>query len=169
MSRIEKMILLRKQGKLLKEIGSRFHLSTERIRQLIGYIKPPPKYPIGFKRCYQCKKTLPISNFYKSKSKTSTTNNRCILCLKINSNKWMKLYQYKYHVGGKYYLHSLARAALYNATKRNKIIKPSVCEINIDCSKRIEGHHYLGYDKSNYLNVRWLCSKHHKLADKGLI
>lgn len=55
-----------------------------------------------------------------------------------------------------------ANYTLRNAVKSGKIIKPNKCEI-IDCNEtKIYGHHHLGYNKENWLNVQWLCSKHHK-------
>ena len=32
----------------------------------------------------------------------------------------------------------------------------------------VQGHHYQGYDPEHYLDVKWLCSKHHKQEHKKL-
>jgi hypothetical protein len=34
------------------------------------------------------------------------------------------------------------------------------------CSDRVEAHHYLGYAPHNWLKVQWLCSRHHRIADR---
>ena len=52
-----------------------------------------------------------------------------------------------------------AQMAVYYAVKVGKL-KRKPCEI---CGATpAEGHHYLGYDKENHLDVIWLCRKHHK-------
>lgn len=54
----------------------------------------------------------------------------------------------------------LAHAAIANALKRGKIVKPKSCQ---DCGKevRIESHHYLGYAKQHRLDVVWVCRRCH--------
>jgi len=50
--------------------------------------------------------------------------------------------------------------ALNNAINSGKIKRPIKCE---SCGKRrkVEGHHYKGYAKKNWLIVCWLCKECH--------
>ena len=162
----------RKLGWTLQKIGDKFSISRERVRQILGNTGRLMKYPEGYRRCHgPCHRVLPIADFYiyktgKQKGKPIT---RCKSCLKIHSREWGKKYQYRYKVGGKYHQSTLARQSLGMAIRTGRIIKPDTCMVNKDCFGRIEGHHYLGYEKENYLKVLWLCSKHHEEADKGTL
>lgn len=42
---------------------------------------------------------------------------------------------------------------------KNGDIKKSPCEVCGDINSN--AHHYLGYDKEHYLDIKWLCTKHH--------
>ena len=55
-----------------------------------------------------------------------------------------------------------ARAAVFRAVKKVKIIKPGYCD-NANCmeTEGLEAHHYNGYAKKNWLDVIYLCKKHH--------
>ena len=165
---IEQAKRLRRQGKSLQIIGDVFGVTRERIRQIVGntgWINRV-KYPIGFHRCSSCKKTLPVTNFYVSMTQNIRTLYCCKECLKTYSRKWSKRYSYKYKKGGKYFEQAKARNYLNYALSR-KMVKKGNCVVGFDCSGRIEGHHYLGYDKKHYLDVLWFCSKHHGRADRN--
>lgn len=58
-----------------------------------------------------------------------------------------------------------ARGAVNYALSVGKLIKPSVCESEGCSVSKIEAHHHLGYDKENWLSVRWLCRQHHTQVD----
>jgi hypothetical protein len=60
----------------------------------------------------------------------------------------------------------LARSRLRYAVKTGKISKPEICEQRDCLNSKIEGHHYLGYDKEHWFDVMWLCRKHHLDAHK---
>lgn len=162
---LEDMISLRQNGSSLKKIGEKYGISGERARQLVGYIKRKAKYPPGIKRCYQCKKTLSTDHFYKSKNESN--NNRCIDCLKHNSNIWTKKYLYKYKVNGEYGNQIRARACVQYKVHTGSLIKPKICSINDNCKGRIEAHHYLGYEPEHWLDIQWLCTKHHAAVDSN--
>ena len=58
-----------------------------------------------------------------------------------------------------------ARRAVRLALKRGTLVKPDRCEFS-DCTRSVlQAHHWKGYDSENHLNVLWLCSKHHTLAE----
>lgn len=51
------------------------------------------------------------------------------------------------------------------AVKCGKIIKPKNCQNCGNETKRIEGHHWHGYDDQHALDVQWLCHTCHMEAD----
>jgi hypothetical protein len=56
-----------------------------------------------------------------------------------------------------------AKQKLRYAVIKGKIIK-QICEV---CGeKKVEAHHYLGYDPSHWYDVQWLCHDHHRDAHK---
>ena len=76
-------------------------------------------------------------------------------------------YRYKKIDAQKYPSKHKARIAVYRAVRAGTLHKPTNCE---ECKKKfskdkIEGHHE-DYDKP--LEVRWLCRKCHREADKKL-
>lgn len=61
--------------------------------------------------------------------------------------------------------HQSAQHAVARALKKGILIKLP-CKI---CnSLLVEAHHYLGYNKIHWLDVRWLCDKHHVLEHECL-
>ena len=56
-----------------------------------------------------------------------------------------------------------AWTAIRYATKSGKIVRPKRCEA-CGSTRRIEAHHYLGYAKEHWLEVRWLCGECHIAA-----
>jgi len=53
-----------------------------------------------------------------------------------------------------------ARRAVSRAIKRGKLIRPGIC-LRCAETKNIQGHHYKGYKKENWLDIIWLCPKCH--------
>ena len=53
-----------------------------------------------------------------------------------------------------------ARFAVRNAVRRKALIKPTKCS---KCGKVgvIQAHHYNGYEKENYLKIKWICVSCH--------
>ena len=172
----KKAIELRKSGKKLQEDGNVFGVTRERIRQILNEVGGMKKYnhtylvddfyPKGYKRCYHCKKTLKLEVFYTDKGGIRGRSNNCTKCQKEIVKKYNKKYAKEYCKGGKYYQKQKARAAVYQALKRNKLKKGHCVFKNEECKGRIEGHHYLGYEKKHYFDVEWICRKHHRLVDK---
>jgi hypothetical protein len=56
-----------------------------------------------------------------------------------------------------------ARMAVNNAVVAGKLTRLpcTICD-----NPNSEGHHYLGYAKEHWLDVQWLCRKHHKEANE---
>ena len=169
-------IKLRKRKKTLREIGEKFGVSRERVRQLLKKKGDFSKYNypnrlvylLGYKGCCDCKKTLKFNKFYNDKSSSSGYSDRCIYCTKKQIKKYSEKYKKEYLKNGKYYQKQKSRQAVYQAIKRGDLVK-GVCKRNSSkCMGQIEAHHYLGHDKKNYLNVRWYCRKHHRELDESV-
>src|SRR5208283_956682 len=47
--------------------------------------------------------------------------------------------------------------AVGRATASGKLVKPKECSKCGAISRRIEAHHYLGYEKAHHLDIQWLC------------
>ncbi len=56
-----------------------------------------------------------------------------------------------------------ARNALNTAIYRGKLIRKP-CEVCGD--SKTEGHHHKGYEREFWLDVRWLCKRHHDEAER---
>ena len=66
-------------------------------------------------------------------------------------------------------LESFLRRSAWNKIKDEIKLekkKKLPCEI-CKTTKNIEAHHYLGYEKENWLKVKWLCIKHHRAEHRS--
>lgn len=62
--------------------------------------------------------------------------------------------------------HAAARAAVNAALKKRLVVNIyEGCEVCGE-TKGVEAHHYKGYNIAYWLEVRWLCKKHHLVAEK---
>lgn len=60
-----------------------------------------------------------------------------------------------------------ARRTLNRAVLADMIVKPTNCQMeDATCGGEIQAHHWQGYDLANIFNVKWLCAKHHREAEK---
>lgn len=155
---IEEIRNLRKSGKKLSEIATLFGVSRQRIHQMIGNTGIFYKYPKGMLGCFDCKKVLFLNQFYGS-------SKRCIPCTKAFQKKYITKYRKEYLKGGKYHSRALARAAVMGALKSGRITKGDCILQSDNCSGRLEAHHPNGYEKEQYLDIQWLCRKHHQETD----
>lgn len=164
------LISLRNSGKYHWEIAKIYGVSKQTIINYLNKLGEETalksKYKTGWRRCYKCKQTKTIDNFYRLGN--GKLNNRCISCTKTLSRKYLNTEKYKayYRKGGRYYQQTKARSLVRDAVKKGILVKSTRCMINSNCNGRIEGHHYLGYAKENQLKVKWLCTKHHSTFDK---
>jgi len=124
------------------------------------------------KKCFKCGEDKPLSDFYKHKGMRDGLLNKCKECSKTDStnhrNKnidavrsydrnrgnrqpdwYIKEYRSRFPV--KYKAHNIVN----NAIRDGKLFRMP-CEI---CGNLGEAHHD---DYAMPLNVRWLCSAHHK-------
>lgn len=55
-----------------------------------------------------------------------------------------------------------ARHAIHYAIKQGKLDRPKNCSIaGCRSTSKIQAHHWKGYDQIHWLDVQWLCPKHH--------
>jgi hypothetical protein len=143
------------------------------------------------KKCVRCGKIKPRSEYFRDKTRPSGFRYYCKLChykwradyLKKNRdhiNSKMRICSKRYREKLKTTEHgrginrarafrnyhknidkARARVLLRTYVFEGKILKPESC---FDCGKsncRISGHHHMGYDDKNKLNVIWLCDQCH--------
>ena len=136
------------------------------------------------KKCFKCKRLKPIYHFYKHPQTADGYLGKCKCCTKKDasivyfSNKEYyqnyekernqrserkmarKIYQQRRRekCKGKY----RANQKVSNAVRDGRIIKQP-CEICGD--QKVEAHHK---DYRKYLDVQWLCFKHHRELHKSL-
>ena len=115
----------------------------------------------GYKRCYGgCKQDKLIGEFYGIKTR------RCKECLKKYLVKYRKNNRNKIKLNTfRHFEQFSARGAVRYALMSGILRKGACCLKDDTCSKRIEAHHYLGYDKKHYLDIKWCCTHHHRIID----
>ena len=154
--RKEEMSRLRSEGYTLQEIGYLYHVSKERVRQILGkakkkdFLEPDEE---GYRRCARCKEYVAEEWFYSEKC------NVCIDCTKEKQKEIMKANP-EYKKGGKYYDKASCRRKTHYLVKTGKLKKGECKMKSGECFGRIEAHHYAGYDHPEL--VEWYCNKHHR-------
>ena len=126
------------------------------------------------KTCFKCNEEKPISEFYKHKRMADGHLNKCIECTKKDELKrrWEnieKIRRYDRERGNrqtqeyikeyrsKYPKKVKATTMVNNAIRDGKLFKEP-CQV-CGTTEKIHAHHE---DYAKQLNVRWLCSAHHK-------
>lgn len=66
-----------------------------------------------------------------------------------------------------------ARDALGGAIRTGALVRGpcSICGMTprvVNGRNRIEGHHWKGYDRENWLEIQWLCRLHHAQAERAM-
>lgn len=132
------------------------------------------------KKCFKCGLVKPINEFYKHKGMADGHINKCKTCAKKDAvdryhnpetNKKIKKYEtmrskkpsrkrkaraYLLKYREKYPEKYKARTAVRNAIRDGRLVKEP-CRVCGDTNS--EAHHN---DYSKYLDVEWLCFKHHR-------
>jgi len=133
------------------------------------------------KRCSVCKKEKPRDAFNKANALPDGLQYKCRQCQKDyqQANKERdRERRRKYCLANKIAARervyksrkrhkdrSNARCAVYYALTHDKIKRPNACEC---CGKECKphAHHYLGYEKKHYLDIKWLCLDCHWKEDR---
>ncbi len=147
-------------------------------------------------KCRNCKVVKTLDNFYLSKTDRNGHKATCKDCARQRSrdyylrnredqieysrqwyskNRAKKLtYQKKYNkdnqekvfarvIGENRSIKGKARQALHYAIKKGELQRQP-CEV---CGEvKVDAHHHKGYEKQYWLDVKWLCHKHHGEAHR---
>ena len=126
------------------------------------------------KQCRDCKETKPLAEFYKHSQMADGRLNKCKSCVKdrvarhrlrnidriraydrARGNRQKPSYynEYQAKYPNKYKAHNMVKAAI----RGGKLFREPCKECG--SKKRVHAHHD---DYLKPLNVRWLCSAHHK-------
>jgi hypothetical protein len=62
----------------------------------------------------------------------------------------------------------MARAMLGKAIRDGLLTKPKICKNCGGSNRRIEAHHFKGYEREHWYTVEWLCSRCHRLAHRPM-
>jgi hypothetical protein len=140
-------------------------------------------------RCSRCTETKDSSEFWKNKGTKTRHANECKSCFKEHAEAYIETdayrkaqarclkkilsdptaataYRRRRALASATYreLHHdryVAKYMLMHYVQYGQIVKPKVCE---DCgarlpSQKLNGYHHKGFEKRNWRNVLWLCSK----------
>jgi len=58
-----------------------------------------------------------------------------------------------------------AMAAVSQAVRSGQLVKSAHCSAPGCAQTRVQGHHHHGYDPEHWLDIVWLCAKHHYQGD----
>ena len=65
--------------------------------------------------------------------------------------------------------HWYARSAVWRAVRTGRLERNSFCAVaNCRIEDSIQAHHYLGYEKEHWLDVIWVCPKHHRKLESNI-
>lgn len=109
--------------------------------------------------CAVCKTRKPPSEFYTNKNIPGRLYNRCKTCDKArNREQDRKEYMREYMKKNREENPHKWAARTY----ARKMLKKQPC---MECgAEKVQAHHHVGYAPENWLNVQWLCKKHHMAA-----
>ena len=136
------------------------------------------------KICRLCHKLIPFSDFYVSKHYKDGYTNACKECIRARARARaranpiraiQKVQAYRKTAAGKRTMRKARKRAYYRYPEKEKarvavrkaiangILTPQPCAVCGEV-KGVESHHD---DYNKPLEVKWLCSLHHKEADKA--
>lgn len=124
-----------------------------------GYekIKSKPKAVLP-RKCVICKKEFTIPKAWVAKKR----GNEGVYC----SRECRYKVRMRWTANEKQNARTLIRSLIHRG-----ILEVKLCET---CNKSAQAHHYKGYDRKNWLDIKWLCPNHHlqeheRLRRTGLI
>jgi len=131
------------------------------------------KATVSKKECFKCRKTLPLTEFYKHKHMRDGHVNKCKRCNKIDvkANREKNIDYYREYDRGRGYRQTpeynkeyrqkfptkYRAVSLVSKAVRDKKLFKEPCE-TCGSEDRVHAHHD---DYAKPLNVRWLCAAHH--------
>ena len=134
----------------------------------------------SLRECVKCKEFKTRESFSPNKRRSDGLQSYCKSCYgaihrafsKTDARKswlkeWSKNERRRQYVKSYYYKSDRdkrnARNAVHDAVEQGKLFKPQNCSRCINPSP--QAHHHNGYSREFWLDVVWLCSECHRLAD----
>lgn len=123
------------------------------------------------KTCRRCKTEKPIELFTVESRKLDGRHSRCLECNKTQQRDAYKKEPRRFYENSRKWIinnpeKQKAHKAIQRSIESGVIQKPKSCQGCGEEKVRLDAHHWMGYNKENQLNVKWLCRKCHKSADK---
>lgn len=138
------------------------------------------------KKCGSCEELKPLAEFPKAKTKSGYYS-YCKLCANSKNQSVYKRYKhsiserikdYRRTSRGKEVMRKAtakqvlehpervaARAYVRKAVLHGFLTKSPCCDIEGCINRNIQAHHLLGYEQKHWLDIVWLCVKHHHQAE----
>ena len=143
---------------------------------------------MGKKECYRCHLEKPVEDFPRERKRPDGLAVWCRACFadyarsrsgravqakqraSAKRRDWLRRYygtkDYQVIIARKreeQKLERAARAAVRYAVRTGRLRQPTRCEFPGGSHEgRLESHHYRGYTEAHWLDVIWLCCKHHR-------
>jgi hypothetical protein len=136
----------------------------------------PRKYS-EVKQCGRCKELKAVSEFWSIRNRNGSLGSymsKCKTCATELYYAYLKTPEFKAKQAARvkadkqYRLKLQARKFVSHAIENGRLEKPDHCENCQVKSDRLESHHYLGYERENWLKISWLCVPCHKAVDKKI-
>lgn len=118
--------------------------------------------------CRECKSKY--NKIYKNKNKLKIR--KTMFDWRVNNRDKMKEYNEKWrkinkkHILGYNYEYLIKYPERHNAHMFiHRMLKQGILEVKpceVCGNVNAEAHHYLGYEKKHWLDVKWLCESHHR-------
>ena len=115
------------------------------------------------KSCSKCKESKPLDAFSFDRSNKYGRAACCKLCVNKRRKKFRENHPHKIPTDPEKYLQHRAWATLRRRIYTGRL-KRGDCEM---CqSPNAQAHHWKGYAEEYFIDVKWLCQKHHHLYHK---
>jgi hypothetical protein len=125
------------------------------------------------KTCYRCHEIKALEEFSKARGMKDGLQAYCKSCQKEYHAKYLqttvgKAAQSKSaaRMRIKHPLEKQARNKVMIEIVAGRLIRPDICSVEACSNIKVEAHHHLGYREEHWLDVEWLCTKHHREADR---
>ncbi len=106
------------------------------------------------KRCSHCRIVKNRLEFYYDKQKKT----QLFICRKCDNKRNSENKKKRGHYSSNQFR---ARLLVHTSVKRGILVRKP-CEV---CGElKVHAHHYKGYERENWLDVKWLCPFHHNLV-----
>lgn len=109
----------------------------------------------NLKRCYKCKTWKPISEYGVDNTRGDKLTAACLKCRRVKDKRK------RTNLAPSEKIRNNAADAVRFAIKRKEILPATEMKCFYCGENATEYHHYLGYDKINFLDIKAVCRKCH--------